>query len=160
MKMLESREAIEKGRLVPPQHTHNAQMCNTLQHTATYCNTLQQQIGVTKAHIQMPESREALKQGRFVPSHHTHNAQMCNTLQHTTTYCNTLQQQIGVTKAHIQMPESREAIEKGRLVPDGKILLPDGSCVVTKAAIEHVWHLPGGNLTNGFLCLSLYVTCV
>jgi len=50
---------------------------------------------------------------------------------------------IAITKAHIQMLELVEAIDKGRLVADGKILNKDGSCVVTKAAIEHVWHLPG-----------------
>jgi len=50
---------------------------------------------------------------------------------------------IGVTKAHIQMLELVEAMEKGRLEPDNKLLMPDGSVVVTKAAIEHVWHLPG-----------------
>ena len=50
---------------------------------------------------------------------------------------------VAITKAHIQMPECREAMESGRLEADGKILLPDGSCVVTKAAIEHVWYLPG-----------------
>jgi len=37
-------------------------------------------------------------------------------------------------------------------------ILPDGLCVVTKAVIEYVWHLSGGNLTNGFLCLCIYVT--
>ena len=50
---------------------------------------------------------------------------------------------IAITKAHIQMPETKEAMELGRIVPDGNILLADGSCVVTKAAVEHVWHLPG-----------------
>ena len=50
---------------------------------------------------------------------------------------------IAITKAHIQMLELVEAIDKGRLVADGKLLHSDGSCVVTKAAIEHVWHLPG-----------------
>uniref|UniRef100_A0A7S0QT65 GTP cyclohydrolase II n=2 Tax=Cryptomonas curvata TaxID=233186 RepID=A0A7S0QT65_9CRYP len=50
---------------------------------------------------------------------------------------------IAITKAHIQMLELVEAMDKGRLVADGKLLHSDGSCVVTKAAIEHVWHLPG-----------------
>jgi len=50
---------------------------------------------------------------------------------------------IAITKAHIQMLELVEAMEKGRLQADGKILQSDGSCVVTKAAIEHVWYLPG-----------------
>ena len=50
---------------------------------------------------------------------------------------------IAVTKAHIELPEIREAIEAGRLVPDGKVLLAQGAAVVTKAAIEPVWWLPG-----------------
>lgn len=50
---------------------------------------------------------------------------------------------IAVTKAHIQMPELVDAIQKGRLKADGKILAPNGSCVVTKAAVEPVWWLPG-----------------
>ena len=49
---------------------------------------------------------------------------------------------IAVTKAHIDLPETREAIAAGRLKPDGKILLPTGQCVVSKAAIEPVWYLP------------------
>ncbi|MDS1114995.1 GTP cyclohydrolase II [Gordonia westfalica] len=50
---------------------------------------------------------------------------------------------IAVTKAHVILPEIAEAIEKGRLVPDGKVLLPSGAALVTKAAVEPVWHLPG-----------------
>jgi len=50
---------------------------------------------------------------------------------------------IAVTKAHIDMPEIREAIAAGRLKPDGKLLLDDGSAVVTKVALEPVWWLPG-----------------
>jgi GTP cyclohydrolase II len=49
---------------------------------------------------------------------------------------------IAVTKAHIDLPETREAVQKGRLVPDGKILLPSGQSIVSKAAIEPVWYLP------------------
>jgi GTP cyclohydrolase II len=49
---------------------------------------------------------------------------------------------IAVTSAHIFVPELKEAIEQGRIVPDGSMCLPDGSCRVTKAAIEPVWHLP------------------
>ncbi len=45
---------------------------------------------------------------------------------------------IAITKAHIEIPELSK-----NLVRDGKILLQDGSCVVTKAAIEPVWYLPG-----------------
>jgi GTP cyclohydrolase II len=50
---------------------------------------------------------------------------------------------IAVTKAHIDLPEIRQAIAAGRLAADGKLLLPNGSAVVTKAAIEPVWWLPG-----------------
>ena len=50
---------------------------------------------------------------------------------------------IAVTKAHIDMPEVHDAIAAGRLEADGRILLANGSAVVTKAAIEPVWWLPG-----------------
>ncbi len=50
---------------------------------------------------------------------------------------------IAVTKAHIDMPEVHRAMAAGRLAADGRILLPNGSAVVTKAAIEPVWWLPG-----------------
>jgi GTP cyclohydrolase II len=50
---------------------------------------------------------------------------------------------IAVTKAHIHMPEVRDAISAGRLQADGRILLANGSAVVTKIAIEPVWWLEG-----------------
>jgi GTP cyclohydrolase II len=50
---------------------------------------------------------------------------------------------IAVTKAHVTLPEVGEAIEKGRLRPDGRMLLDSGAAMVTKAAIEPVWYLPG-----------------
>ncbi len=50
---------------------------------------------------------------------------------------------IAVTKAHIDMPEVRQAMAAGRLQADGRILHANGSAVVTKAAIEPVWWLPG-----------------
>ncbi|KTD02667.1 GTP cyclohydrolase II [Legionella geestiana] len=50
---------------------------------------------------------------------------------------------IAVTKAHINIPELKDALQKGRLKPDGHILQASGDVVVTKAAIEPVWHLPG-----------------
>ncbi len=50
---------------------------------------------------------------------------------------------IAITKAHINMPELLEAVAKGRLKIDGKIMKPGGDLVVTKAAIEPVWYLPG-----------------
>jgi hypothetical protein len=49
---------------------------------------------------------------------------------------------IAVTKAHIDLPECREAIASGRLKADGKILLPSGQSICSKAAIEPVWYLP------------------
>jgi GTP cyclohydrolase II len=50
---------------------------------------------------------------------------------------------IAVTRAHIDMPEIRSAMAFQRLRPDGRVLLENGSAVVTKAAIEPVWWLPG-----------------
>ncbi|MBF2051119.1 MAG: GTP cyclohydrolase II [Leptolyngbya sp. IPPAS B-1204] len=50
---------------------------------------------------------------------------------------------IAITKAHINIPELRDEIAAGRLQVDGAILKPDGSLVVTKAAIDPVWYLPG-----------------
>jgi len=50
---------------------------------------------------------------------------------------------IAVTKAHIDVPEIRMAMAFRRLEPDGRVLLENGSAVVTKAAIEPVWWLPG-----------------
>jgi GTP cyclohydrolase II len=50
---------------------------------------------------------------------------------------------IAITKAHINIPELQDAVAQGRLQVDGKILKENGELVVTKAAIEPVWHLPG-----------------
>lgn len=50
---------------------------------------------------------------------------------------------IAVTKAHINMPELQAAIAAGRLRVDDKIVKENGDLVVTKAAIEPVWFLPG-----------------
>lgn len=50
---------------------------------------------------------------------------------------------IAVTQAHLQIPEIEDAIRKGRLHVDGKIITHRGDVVVTKAAIEPVWYLPG-----------------
>ncbi|MDL9938818.1 GTP cyclohydrolase II [Gordonia sp. ABSL1-1] len=50
---------------------------------------------------------------------------------------------IAITKAHVILPEIADAIAKGRLVPDGEILLDSGAALVTKAAVEPVWYLPG-----------------
>ena len=50
---------------------------------------------------------------------------------------------IAVTRAHIELPEIHDAIAAGRLRPDGRLLLANGAAVVTKAAVEPVWWLPG-----------------
>jgi GTP cyclohydrolase II len=50
---------------------------------------------------------------------------------------------IAVTKAHVILPEIIDAVQKGRLRPDGRLLLASGAALVTKAAIEPVWYLPG-----------------
>lgn len=50
---------------------------------------------------------------------------------------------IAITKAHVILPEITDAIARGRLVPDGRILLDSGAALVTKAAVEPVWWLPG-----------------
>src|SRR5947209_7282505 len=50
---------------------------------------------------------------------------------------------IAVTKAHIDLPEVRAAVREGRLVADGHFLHAAGAAMVTKAAIEPVWWLPG-----------------
>jgi GTP cyclohydrolase II len=50
---------------------------------------------------------------------------------------------IAITQAHINMPELQECIAKGRLQVDGEILKSGGNLVVTKAAIDPVWYLPG-----------------
>ena len=50
---------------------------------------------------------------------------------------------IAITKAHVQLPECLEALRCNRLTPDGTVLTDDGTSVVTKAAIEPVWYLPG-----------------
>jgi len=50
---------------------------------------------------------------------------------------------IAVTQAHVILPEIAEAIGKGRLQPDGRMLLSNGAAMVTKAAVEPVWYLPG-----------------
>ncbi|MEA5504520.1 GTP cyclohydrolase II [Halotia wernerae UHCC 0503] len=50
---------------------------------------------------------------------------------------------IAITQAHINMPELLDAVSKGRLQVDGQIMKLNGDLVVTKAAIEPVWYLPG-----------------
>jgi len=50
---------------------------------------------------------------------------------------------IAVTKAHVILPEVIDALRQGRLRADGRILTDGGAAMVTKAAIEPVWWLPG-----------------
>ncbi len=50
---------------------------------------------------------------------------------------------IAVTKAHVILPEVIEGLLAGRLKADGKVLTEGGAALVTKAAIEPVWWLPG-----------------
>ena len=50
---------------------------------------------------------------------------------------------IAVTKAHVILPEVIEGLQAGRLKADGKVLTEGGAALVTKAAIEPVWWLPG-----------------
>jgi GTP cyclohydrolase II len=54
-----------------------------------------------------------------------------------------IQPTIAITQAHLSLPEIQSAIERGRLKPDGRVLRASGDCVVTKAAIEPAWYLPG-----------------
>ncbi|MBD2078405.1 GTP cyclohydrolase II [Leptolyngbya sp. FACHB-17] len=67
---------------------------------------------------------------------------------------------IAITKAHINMPELQDAISKGRLREDGEIMKKGGDLVVTKAAIEPVWYLPGIakrlNVEEGLLRRTLF----
>ena len=58
------------------------------------------------------------------------------------------------------MPELQDAVSKGRLQIDGKIMKTGGDLVVTKAAIEPVWYLPGiakrFNITEAELRRALF----
>ncbi|MEH2148469.1 GTP cyclohydrolase II, partial [Nostoc sp.] len=69
-----------------------------------------------------------------------------NTSQVFASYCQQgydIRPTIAITQAHINMPELQDAVDKGRLQVDGKIMKPGGDLVVTKAAVEPVWYLPG-----------------
>ncbi|NER03009.1 MAG: GTP cyclohydrolase II [Okeania sp. SIO3C4] len=50
---------------------------------------------------------------------------------------------IAVTKANINMPELQDAVARGVLKVDGNVVKDNGNLLVTKAAIDPVWHLPG-----------------
>lgn len=59
---------------------------------------------------------------------------------------------IAITRAHIDLPEIKLAIQKGDLKADDSILQKDGSCHVTKAAIEPVWNI--AEIAKRFGCTS------
>lgn len=67
---------------------------------------------------------------------------------------------IAITKAHIQLPEVTHSLRTGQLKADGLILNDEGSAIVTKAAIEPVWYLPGiaerFNIKEGDLRRTLF----
>lgn len=67
---------------------------------------------------------------------------------------------IAITKARINIPEINALIQKGQLNVDGQILKENGDIVVTKAAIEPVWYLPGiakrFNIDENSLRLTLF----
>lgn len=67
---------------------------------------------------------------------------------------------IAITKARINVPEINEQIKKGAINIDGQILKDNGDIVVTKAAIEPVWYLPGiakrFDIDEGILRLTLF----
>ncbi|MFM7255309.1 MAG: GTP cyclohydrolase II [Betaproteobacteria bacterium] len=50
---------------------------------------------------------------------------------------------IAVTRAHVILPEILDGLQRGRLKADGKVLTEQGAALVTKAAVEPVWYLPG-----------------
>ncbi|MGD1809739.1 hypothetical protein ACP6PL_30540 [Dapis sp. BLCC M126] len=50
---------------------------------------------------------------------------------------------IAITKANINMPELQDAVARGVLKADGNIVKKNGNLLVTKAAIDPVWYLPG-----------------
>ena len=67
---------------------------------------------------------------------------------------------IAITKAHLRMSEITDALEKGRLKVDGQIIKENYDVLVTKAAVEPVWHLPGiakrFNISEGELRKTLF----
>jgi GTP cyclohydrolase II len=50
---------------------------------------------------------------------------------------------IAVTRSHLDIPEIKAAIKAGRVKQDGAVISDKGHVVVTKSAVEPVWHLPG-----------------
>lgn len=51
---------------------------------------------------------------------------------------------IAITKAHMQLVEIEALVTSGSLKVDGQVVLnAQGQLMVTKGAVEPVWHLPG-----------------
>ena len=50
-----------------------------------------------------------------------------------------------------------EYFRSGRLKPDGVVLKKDGQTLVTKAAIEPVWYLPGRKV---YVCIVCMYVCM
>jgi GTP cyclohydrolase II len=50
---------------------------------------------------------------------------------------------IAITKAHVHIPELQAAIDQERIKVDNNIVKENNEIVVTKAAIDPVWYLPG-----------------
>jgi len=50
---------------------------------------------------------------------------------------------IAITRAHVNIPELRNEVKDGFLKVDGTFLTENNEIIVTKAAIDPVWHLPG-----------------
>ena len=48
-------------------------------------------------------------------------------------------------------------VRSGRLKPDGVVLKSDGQTLVTKAAIEPVWYLPGSSM---YVCMKYIYVCM
>lgn len=67
---------------------------------------------------------------------------------------------IAITKAHINFPEMQDAIRAGRVAADGYFLKANGEMLVTKAAVDPVWYLPGiarrFNIDEGYLRRILF----
>ncbi len=57
---------------------------------------------------------------------------------------------IAITKAHINVPEINTMLEHGEMTADEHVINTKGEIVVTKAAIDPVWHLPG--IAERFKC--------
>jgi GTP cyclohydrolase II len=50
---------------------------------------------------------------------------------------------IAITKARLDLSEMQHAVASGRLKSDGQLVHQNGSCAVSKIAIDPLWYLPG-----------------